>query len=275
MEDFLKKYSNLPKDFIRDFYNITKEEYADDQFIIDFDIVYKWLQVRKDNLKRIIVSNFSKNYDYTSEIKKIIKKDGGATRKEIIMLTPDCFKELCMLSQTEKANEVRKYFLEMEKLVRKYYKELQEKVLKEFELVKKNQKPKVKNTILKKGKIYVIQAQNTEMTLYKLGKSKDMDQRIKNYNTGNANDIDILLEVDVDDINNVELCVKREAKLLQYRKYKEVYEASADMLESLIKECDEFLGKVKKLYENHKKKMKKNIARMKEDKKLFIYVSKN
>jgi uncharacterized spore protein YtfJ len=102
-----------------------------------------------------------------------------------------------------------------------------------------------------------------------------MDQRIKNYNTGNANDIDILLEVEVDDIHKVELCVKREAKLLQYRKYKEVYETNIEMLESLIKECNEFLGKVKKLYEKNRKQIKKNIARMKEDKKLFIYIQKN
>ena len=36
------------------------------------------------------------------------------------MLTPDCFKRLCLLSRTKKAEEVRTYFLELEKLIGNY-----------------------------------------------------------------------------------------------------------------------------------------------------------
>jgi hypothetical protein len=36
---------------MKDFFIIAKEEYSDNELIIDFDIMCKWLNVRKDNLK--------------------------------------------------------------------------------------------------------------------------------------------------------------------------------------------------------------------------------
>jgi phage anti-repressor protein len=263
MEKFILVHSTLPKKFIKDFYTIANENYEEEQFVINFELVSEWLETRKDHLKKILIKNFSKNIDFITETKKVIKKDGGATRKEIIMVTSNCFKELCMISQTSKAKEVRIYFLEMERLVRQYHKEIEEKMKKEFELIKKNQKPKIKNKEKKKGTIYVVQAQNTEVNLYKLGKTQDKEDRLKTYNTGNANDIDTLLDVQVDDIHKVELCVKHEAKKYQYRKYKEVYEINLELLIDLINACDEFSKKITKIYEYHKDKISNMLNRVK------------
>ena len=41
-----------------------------------------------------------------------------------IMLTPDCFKELCMISQTDKAKGVRKYYIIVEGLLRDHFEEI-------------------------------------------------------------------------------------------------------------------------------------------------------
>ena len=99
----------------------------------------------KSNLKKKLVADFTKDLDYTIEKRKIPHKGkSGATTVENIKITPDCFKHLCMMSQTKKAKDVMLYFLNMEKLVRQYHKEIQDKMKKEFELVKQNQKPKVK-----------------------------------------------------------------------------------------------------------------------------------
>jgi phage anti-repressor protein len=123
MEDFLYKFSTLPKDFIKDFFIVAKEEYEDNEIIIDFEIVCKWLKVFKENLKKILLKNFEELYDYTIEKKqkKQINSTGKTTYYEIL-ITPNCFKEICMISQTDKAKEVRKYFIEMEKLIKKYVK---------------------------------------------------------------------------------------------------------------------------------------------------------
>jgi len=44
---------------------------------------------------------------------------------------------------------------------------------------------------------------NSDVTLYKLGKSNDLEKRLKTYNSGNANDVEILFELYVDDKDTV------------------------------------------------------------------------
>ena len=115
MESFIKQFSNIPDNFINDFFIIVKEEYFDNEIIIDFEIVIKWLKVRKDSLKKILVDNFEENYDYTIEKKKKKQINSrGATIYEYILITPNCFKELCIISQTSKAKIIRKNCIKLE-----------------------------------------------------------------------------------------------------------------------------------------------------------------
>jgi phage anti-repressor protein len=272
MEEFLKQYSNIPIEFIKDFYNISKEEYNDNEKIISFDNVVKWLNVRHENLKRLLISKFEKDYDYSIE-KINLQKKGGGTYTYKILLTPDCFKELCMISQTERAKEVRKYFLILEKLIRKYKDDINEKIKKELGIVQFNQKPKIK---IKGAYIYIIEAQNniSAEKLYKIGKTINLNNRMKTYNTGNANDAERLFTLKVDDIDTVENCIKNIVKKHQYRKYKEVYQINIDILKDIIVSCDYFTKcMIEKLKDE--KKPTKNISRMQKNKNknnFFIYI---
>ena len=56
---------------------------------------------------------------FSMGIKKIKSESAGNPREEIL-LTSDCCKRLCMMSKTKKAEEVRTYFIEIEKLMNKY-----------------------------------------------------------------------------------------------------------------------------------------------------------
>ena len=157
MEEFIKKYTTLPENFIKDFYMISKEEYDEKELIINFDLVVKWLEVLKSNLTRLLINNFEKDFDYTFEKKHIKRKTTGATTVSIIFITPNCFRELCMLSQTIKAKLVRKYFIEMENIVKKYYENIKLEMEKTIGLLEANQKPKIKSN---GGEINVIKALN-------------------------------------------------------------------------------------------------------------------
>lgn len=70
MENFIKQHSTVPHKFITDFFIIAKEEYSDNEIIIDFKVVAEWLSVRKEDLKRVLVKNFEEHFDYTIEKKK-------------------------------------------------------------------------------------------------------------------------------------------------------------------------------------------------------------
>jgi phage anti-repressor protein len=274
MESFIKQFSKVPDNFISDFFIIAKEEYSDNEIIIDFEIVVKWLSVRKDSLKKILVNNFEENFDYTIEKKKKKQINSrGATIYELILITPNCFKELCMISQTEKAKEVRKYFIEMEKIIKRYFETIKEEMYKKIGLLQINQKPKLN---IKGGVIYILKALNSDITLYKLGKTKNLKNRLNTYNTGNANDVEPVFILPVNDIDSVESCVKKACKTHQYRKYKEVYEIDIDVLKDVMSECNDFVNKMafKLNDKNEKKKFKTNISRMKKKiDKYFIYFS--
>jgi phage anti-repressor protein len=270
MEIFIKKHTTLPEKFIKDFYFVTEKAHSETDISIDFELIAKWLDTRKDTLKEVLVKKFEKDYDYS--LKKLTKSTGGKTNNYIeIKITSSCFKELCMISQTEKAKQVRKYFLEMEKIVKRYHEIIQEKLNEELGLLKKNQKPKLKKK--QGGVVYIVEAMNTETTLYKIGKSKNIEDRLKTYNTGNANDIDTLFELYVKDKDAVELCVKNAIKKFQYRKYKEVYEADLQMLKEIVVSCDEFSGALGLVFEKYETKTKKQLQRMKDtENKLFIII---
>jgi superfamily II DNA or RNA helicase/phage anti-repressor protein len=108
----IKLFNHLMQDNTIEEKILMLKEYSDNEIIIDFDKVCKWLDVRKDNFKKILIDNFKENYDYTIEKKhKSRLNSNGRTTYYEIFITPNCMKELCMISQTKKAKEVRKYFI--------------------------------------------------------------------------------------------------------------------------------------------------------------------
>lgn len=118
-----------------------------------------------------------------------------------------------------------------------------------------NQKPKI-NPI--KGIIYVFKALNSNLTLYKLGKTIDSKTRFKSHNSPMANDIDILFQYETDNIEQVESCVKALMKKSQYRKYKEVYQVDLNILRKTIVDCDKKIIEINNEIEKKNKKVLKN-----------------
>jgi phage anti-repressor protein len=118
--DFLKKYSLINSKFIDDFYSFYNDGKNEYDFTINLNNVAYWLNLRKDNLKRLLKSNFIQNQDYI-ETKETVKGRGrGASNTKHILLTYTCSKLLCMISKCEKATLIRNYYIELEKLLITY-----------------------------------------------------------------------------------------------------------------------------------------------------------
>ena len=79
---------------------------------------YKFLNVKTLDENIYDINDTPKDIDYIIEFDKNNKI--SKSNKENILLTPDCFKRLCLLSRTKKAEEVRTYFIEIEKLLFNY-----------------------------------------------------------------------------------------------------------------------------------------------------------
>lgn len=230
---FLKTHTKINNDFIDDFFGLydPKDKY---NFSINSNTITKWMNMTKGHIIETLKNSYTINIDY-----KIIKNvPNGLKGKpiETILLTPKCFKIMCMQSRTKKAVQVREFYYELENVIDQYkeyiIKGLEEKIAK----LENNQKPKINPS---KGVIYILQTADG-IGHYKVGKTVDLKNRLNAYNGDKKDDIIPLYIYESDDINNVEKCVKTYAKKFQYRKYKEVYKADINLLKELINDCSEF-----------------------------------
>jgi len=231
--EFLKTYTKINNKFIDDFFSLydTKDKY---NFSININAISKWFEMRKDHIKKTLKESYIKNIDY-----KIIKGELNGLKgkpNETILLTPKCFKLMAMQSRTKKAVQVREYYYELEQVIDQYkeyiIKGLEDKIKK----LENNQKPKINPS---KGVIYILETADG-IGHYKVGKTKNLKQRLTQYNGDKKDDIIPLYVYETDDIDIIEQCIKTYAKKYQYRKYKEIYKADINMLKDLINDCSEF-----------------------------------
>ena len=244
LQSFLKKYSSISNTFIDDFFSLYTSETTFNDLVINFDNLLKWLNIRKDSLKRTLIETYIKNIDY--KIKKVASKTPGKPREEI-MITADCCKRLCMLSKTKKAEEVRTYFIEVEKLMNKYKDYIIEALNKKVGILEYNQK---KIPDYKGGVIYILKTDKDIVDLYKIGKTQKFKERLRTHNTTHIDNVDVVHIYPTKYIDEVEKCLKNILSTRQYRKRKEFYQIDLDVLKELISSCDSMSLKVRKSNKN-------------------------
>ena len=257
--DYLKKYSTINTKFIDDFFKLHQYKFDFNEIYIDFNLVVKWLKVRRDHLKSTLVNSYIKNVDYT--VQK--GKSTGGRPMEIIYLSFDCFRRLCMLSRTMKAEEVRTYFIEIEKHINKYKDHIIDALNSKVDILQNNMKSIEKS---QKGVIYVLQTDMNIENIYKIGKTKAFKNRLKTHNTSHVDNVKVKLIFETENIDAVEGCLKSLLKKYQYKKRKEFYQVDLDLIKELLKGCEDLtlIGK-----NPDKKKSNKQLGGY------FIYINKN
>ena len=242
LREFLKKFSTLNNDFIDDFYNIYDPDINIlNDFTINIEKVSKWLNSRKSKLKETLINTYTKNIDY-----KITKEKNGKiskSNKEIIMLTPDCFKRLCLLSKTVKAEEVRTYFLELEKLIGHYKNYIIDGLKKTIQILENNTK-EVSQKI--KGTVYIIRSMKDINGIYRFGQTENFKKRLSNYNSSNSDKMEVMYIYETKDSKKIQDCVIVQIKQHRYKKRKDFYEIDINVLKNIINDCSELTQKYKK-----------------------------
>lgn len=237
MLKFLKKYSGVSHTFVDDFFGLydRKDKY---NFCISTAVIAKWYGITTQKIKEVLQKSYKEYIDYTIVSRKVMGKTGRPT--ETIMITPRCFKLMAMQGRTKKAQEVREYYLEVEDTLERYKDYIIEGLNEKIHQLENNQKPKINP---KRGVIYILQTAEG-VGYYKVGRTKNLKQRLKSYNADKANDIVPLFLYETKDVAKIEACIKTFAKEFQYRRCKEVYQADLEMLKRLIVQCAEFADNV-------------------------------
>lgn len=242
LQSYLKKFSVISTKFIDDFFSLYQYNTKDTEFVIDLEVLVKWLDVRKGTIKETLVASYTKNVDYTETITKTGANGRPASK---IMLTPDCMKRVCMVSRTKKAEDVRSYFIELEKHIDQY----KDAIIERYE---KNHTPQ--QTDITGGVIYIL---NTDLNLpgvYKIGKTADFKSRLKTHQSSHVDNIKVVKVYKTTDIDNVEQCLKQYLKQKQFKKYKEFYQVDIDDISKLLKICNNATLSAKKVLSKSEQK---------------------
>ena len=238
--DFLKKYSDIDVEFIRDFIRIRQGDKTHDPFRIDLDIMTKWLNSRKADLKSTLLVSYIENIDYILlrvPPEEVNRKHGGHN-KEIILLTEDCFKLMCLRSNTKTAEKIRYYYLTLEKLVEIYKDDIIKNQQEKIDKLKRNLK---KEKFPVKGAIYVIGIEDG----YRIGKTHDLNKRYKLYESAHKDKPQIKYVFYSNDIDRLENCIKNLLRYDEYRNRKEFYLVELSDIIDAIQICDDVITKFK------------------------------
>lgn len=275
---------NINNIYIDNFWdNISDDKwiYLDNELILWLD--YKDIKRGKEFIIRILKQYFKEIDDYkllnnsefisedfcsTFKVEQNINEEKrGAHNKQYIIVSPDCFKELCMHVGTTKSKEIKKYYIELEKIFKFYlqyqakYQELKNQKIKE-ELENKNneleeeKKKNIKQTyrlvqekLLELNEyIYIAASKNSaELNRFKIGMTKYINIRINNYNTGRTDDDEFhyIYIFKCYDCEAMEKLIFNRLSNFQYvdnnnKKCNEMYQIHYDTLIQIFKEFEQF-----------------------------------
>lgn len=249
---FLKKFSPIPNDFIDDMFSMYDPDTAQTDLAVDLDAVAKWLGARKGNLLATLRASYTVGVDYTVAKKPSphgTSKYGRNAYKQVL-LTPDCFKRLCMRSTGKTSEGVRTYFIQVEALVMKYRAQMVEGMRNDIDRLESRQSARglARATAPREGYIYVLRASSRFDSVVKIGRTRDLVRRLREHSSALADDPQVLFTFRTEDASAVETCIKGWLKDRQWSRsrYKEVYKADLDMVKQLVHGCD-LAGRVKSI----------------------------
>lgn len=224
--DYIKKMTNIPNQFIDDLFSFYDENTLQTDFVINMNVVAKWLDARKGKLIETLKRSYKKDIDYVTLKKNNPDKNNPhSNNHKDVLITPDCFKRLCMLTRSSKGETVRTYFIEIENTFIKYRQQTMEGIKMDMKRTKYKS-----NT----GYIYVILVREN---LHKIGYSKDMNKRMSTYRTGRGRDMDVVYLYQTENLKEVEGCLKSWLNGKRYQRNTEIYEVDLDIVKKLINEC--------------------------------------
>ena len=238
---FLKKYSLIDNQFIDDFYSFYDDGKNEYDFTIKLELISNWLNVRKDVLKRLLISNFVKNTDYI-EVKESGQKGRGINNTIHVLLTYNCAKLLCMISKCEKASLIRNFYIELEKLIITYKDNIVNDLNNQLGINKTNDKIIKSNE--KEGLIYILKVDDE---IKKIGNTTDIKKRMKLYKVGKIYELPIIFVYKSKNITEVEKCIKKNLSTYRLKKNanNELFKIDDEFIKETIIYCNKTSTKVK------------------------------
>ena len=147
LDNFLVRYGGVTNAIAKMFSKMYTQSTSQQDAVIDIDIYISLMTPHtRTNVIKTLRASYVRNVDYIED-KSDERPAGHVGKVKIrVLLTPDCFKRLCMRSRTKASESVRTYFLRMETLTRHYFAAKAVKSQANVEALLRNQRPKSTST---------------------------------------------------------------------------------------------------------------------------------
>lgn len=191
----LKKYTTIDIEFIDTFFK--KFKIGDDlNFDINENDVAKYLNISIKTLRDRLNNKYSSKKVYFEKA-DYIKKLDGKKAAVTYYLNYACFERLAMNGNTVESETVRLYFSKLREFITDNQHIFNQSLNKYDELKKYSNRES----------IYFFAVDETKVN-YKIGSTKDIISRLRTYNTGKIDDVELQYFVLVKNRKKIEKCIK-------------------------------------------------------------------
>jgi phage anti-repressor protein len=221
----LKKHTNIDVDFINTFFKQYKIGSDLDFHIQDTDVA-KYLGISLNTIRKRLNNAYSKNINFV-EKSDYIKIKTNKTSSVTYMINYQCFERLAMGGDSEKSEVVRMYFIKL----REFLTENQHLIYQAME------NKKELNKYSGYESIYFFAVDDRKKDIFKVGRTADIVQRLRNYNVGRIKGIELKYFALVSNSLLIEKCIKLALDNNKIYKNKEIFKVEPQKLKQIIDEC--------------------------------------
>ena len=240
LNDFLVKYGGVTRTIAEQFALMYTNSTSQQTPVISVDMYVLLMKQDRKNVLQTLRSSYVLGIDYLEHARPKSHSHGGHGGKDVL-LTPDCFKRLCMRSKTANSEVVRTYFLRMESLSRMYFGAKSTKLQTNVQVLLNNQRPKMKSDIEEElkttqGYIYIFPVLGRVSNLWRIGSSLNTKKRFRAHDSSHADKL-TYTRIKVYDVRKVESIITLWLSEFKYRKEKEVFRGNYELLQSMVVTC--------------------------------------
>ena len=221
----LKENTNIDEDFIDTFFKKFKIGGELNFDIKDKDIA-NFLGIALITLRKRLSNEYSKTKRFFENVDFIKVKNGDKSGVNY-MCNYACFEKLAMSGDSEKSEEIRMYFIKIRQFLVENQKLIYQAMEKKKDLSKFNGFES----------IYFFVIDERKPDIFKIGRTTEIVQRLRNYNVGRIKEVDLKYFAIVKNNLLIEKCMKLTLKNSQVQENKEIYKIDITELKKVIDDC--------------------------------------
>ena len=221
----LKQHTNIDITFINTFFKNFKIGGELNFDIKDID-ASKYLGISIITVRKRLCNAYSKTKKFIENV-DYMKIKSGKTSSITYMINYQCFEKLAMSGDSAKSESIRMYFIK----IREFLVENQQLIYQAMENKVDLDKYRGYDSIY----FFAVDERNPE--LIKIGKTKDIVLRLRNYNVGRIKEVELKYFALVKNSLLIENCIKLKLKANQVFENKEIFRVDPKILKKVIDNC--------------------------------------